>query len=120
MADHEIKQSDLLYDYIKFHIGLYLVTPASVALIGQALNIESCNAYRYGLGAMILIYLVAGTSASIFVANHLFAKWGDLDRWRDLGVRGEDWRRKFLHHYLYWIGLMVAIVGGVVSVVTGE
>jgi hypothetical protein len=116
MEDHELKQSDQLYDYIKFHIGLYLATPAGVALVGQALNIQCRLPYQFGLAVMILAYLIAGAFASAFVANYLFKRWESLERWRKLGREGDTLSRKFLHHYLCWFGLLFAVLGGACSV----
>lgn len=115
MPDPKLKQSDLLYDYIKFHIGLYLATPAGFALIGQALGIQCRLPYQIGLGLMVLAYLLAGAKASVFVAHYLFKKWDNLEPWKQLGTQGDVFWRKFFHHYLYWIGLVVAVIGGIFS-----
>jgi hypothetical protein len=105
-----LAQSDKLYDYIKFHLTMYLATPTALGIIGSALQIDKDSHFRVGLLGMIGANVIAGVSASWFLADHLFARWADMSRWYTLGEKGDDLLRKCLHHYLYWIGLGWAIV----------
>jgi hypothetical protein len=49
------EQFRLIYDYIKFHIGLYLSTPAVMALLADAFGVKKCPSFKYGLTGMIVL-----------------------------------------------------------------
>lgn len=111
MDEHKIKQSDLLYDYIKFHIALYLATPAGLALVGGALDLEDKFWYKVGLAVALLCNLIAGGFACCFISKHLFEKWYNFSKWKELGEQGASFWRKALHHWLYWVGLFSGLAG---------
>jgi hypothetical protein len=49
-------QLKLVYDYIKFHVGLYLATPAVLAVIADGLGVKKSPYFVAGLGAAIAAY----------------------------------------------------------------
>ena len=108
--DWKTKRSDTLYDYIKFHLGLYIATPTAYVLIGTSLGLTTQNAYIVGLMTLLATCLIAGIHASVFITDHLFEKWENLDRWHAMGEKSIDPKRRFLQHHLYWIGLILALI----------
>lgn len=109
------EQFKLIYDYIKFHIGLYLGTPAVVGLLGRSFSVDTEPAFRWGLGIMISIFFVAGSHAAWFMGVHVNEPWneGFLARFEDAAF---SLKRRLLHHWMYWAGL-VAGLGGLVTAV---
>lgn len=113
--DWKTIRSDKLYDYIKFHLGLYIATPPAYGLLGEALNLTSKGAYKVGLVILVGTCLVAGLHASIFVTRYLFGHWTDLKRWHDMGEKAMDPQRRFFQHHIYWIALISALLCLVVA-----
>lgn len=108
-------QLKLIYDYIKFHIGLYLSTPAVLALIADGLGVKQTLPFTAGIVAAMLFYLPAGIHAALFMARHVNDPWQD-------GYLGAFENKAFLptrrrmHHTLYWLGLTAGLVGLAVAV----
>lgn len=109
-------QLKLVYDYIKFHIGLYLSTPAVIGIIGKALNVDNEPIFRLGMLAMIAIFLVVGIHAAGFVGRHVLERWdhGSLARF---DAEAYTKKRIALHHVMYFVGLFTGVIGVAVSVV---
>jgi type III secretory pathway component EscR len=112
--ERELKHSDLLYDYIKFHLNLYIATPTVLAIIAAALGIAAHPDFQRGLACLIVVYFVAGIHASWTIASHINVDWNDDQKWASFGNKASSGWRRFVHHYLYWAGLAVAM-GGMVS-----
>ena len=106
-----LKHSDLLYDYIKFHLGLYLATPAALVVIGNALHVTDNSCFRVCILGLMAIYALAGAHASWTVASFVNVRWDDDHAWVSFGHLATSPIRRFIHHYLYWIGLAVGLVG---------
>ena len=105
----KLDQLKLVYDYVKFHIQLYLATPAVLVLVADGLQVKQDRIFTFGLIGMILVYLAAGIHAGLFMGRHVNdPRQGDfLKRFeQDAFSSG----RRFMHHSLYWLGL--AIGGG--------
>jgi hypothetical protein len=105
----KLDQLKLVYDYVKFHIQLYLATPAVLALVADGLQVKQDRIFTFGLIGMILVYLAAGIHAGLFMGRHVNDPRQDdfLKRFeQDAFSSG----RRFMHHSLYWLGL--AIGGG--------
>jgi hypothetical protein len=70
---------------------------------------------------MILIYIASGVSAGAFMGRYVNNDWikkGSLDPNGQLALliekfarEGFTWRRVIWHHYLYWLGLLVGLLG---------
>ncbi len=106
-----LKHSDLLYDYIKFHLGLYLATPTVVAIVATALGVQSDPSFQVGMASFVVIYFVAGVHASWTIASCVNVDWKTGDEWADLGKQASSIRRRFFHHYLYFVGLLLGLGG---------
>ena len=110
MDERELEQLKLISEYIKFHLGMYLATPPVLMIVAQGLKVENSRWWIGGLCTMILIYLVSGISAAWFMGTHINTRWSD-DRLTEFARAAYSVRRRVMHHWLYWIGLIVALTG---------
>jgi hypothetical protein len=112
-------QLKLVYDYIKFHIALYLATPTALALIADAFEVKRSKPFAIGLILSALIFLVAGLSAALFMGRHIIRPWQN-----DYLIKFEkdafSTCRVFFHHQLYWIGLLVGVLGLIWAIMTNH
>ena len=112
------EQLKLVYDYVKFHLGLYIGTPAALSFLAVALGVEKSRLFRATLFAVILILARAGVDAGLFMGRHINEKWqGDyLDRFESEAFND---RRRFMHHTLYWVALGLGLFGVLSSTMIG-
>ena len=68
-------QLKLVYDYIKFHIGLYIGTPAVIGLLGNTFKLLDREWFQWGLMVMICLYIITGAHAAWFMGKHVNVKW---------------------------------------------
>lgn len=110
-----VEQFKLIYDYIKFHIGLYLATPPVFSIVAESFGVKDKFWFQIGLGIMIVVYLVSGIHAGLFMGKYINEPWTDdfLDRAQD--DLFSNFRRN-MHHTLYWIGLLFGLVGLICSI----
>ena len=109
------EQLKLVYDYIKFHIGLYLATPAALGLIADGFGVKQTMPFVCGLAAAIVVYLVAGIHAGQFMSRQVNDPW-QSDYLRRFESEAFSSRRRFMHHVLYWVGLALGLAGLLVAV----
>jgi hypothetical protein len=112
--ERNLKHSDLLYDYIKFHLGLYIATPAVLAIVANALGIAIDPYFQKGMIGLIAVYFLAGVHASWTIGTRINVNWETDQNWAEFGKKAGSRVRRFMHHYLYWIGLILGL-GGIVS-----
>jgi hypothetical protein len=103
------EQMKLVYDYIKFHLGLYLATPPVFAIIVEAFGVKEIILFQIGLVGMIVIYVLSGVHASLFMGRFINTQWTaatleEFDR-----VAYTRSRRRW-HHTLYWVGLAIGVL----------
>lgn len=110
-----LKQFELVYDYIKFHMGLYLGTPPVIAILGESFDVQGSFWFRLGLGSMIAIYLVSGVSAALFMSKHINHQWKD-DFLKKFENTAFEPKRRLMHHGLYWTGLFISLIGFLIAV----
>jgi hypothetical protein len=103
-------QFKLIYDYIKFHIGLYLSTPAALALIADGLGVKQTTPFALGIIAAMGFYLPAGIHAALFMARNVNDPWQRdyVDRFEREAFSST---RRTMHHTLYWAGLTAGLGG---------
>jgi hypothetical protein len=108
-------QLKLVYDYIKFHIGLYIGTPAALSVIADALEVKKSGYFIVGLLVAIAIYIVAGIHAGLFMSRQINDPWQEnyLSRFE---AEAFSPTRRFMHHSLYWFGLAALVIGLLVAV----
>ncbi len=100
----------LLCDYIKFHIGLYVATPAVFAVIAKSLSVDGARSFLTGLTVLVALCFISGLHASWFMASRLNRSWqsGPSVDWE---ADAANPRRRFMQHYLFWFGLLAALAG---------
>ena len=105
-----LEQFKLVYDYIKFHMGLYLGTPAVVLIVAQGFGVTESGFVRASVLLMIGLYIVSGAHAGIFMGRHINTEWTSTafsDGFGEAYTRG----RRHWHHTMYWVGLSVGLLG---------
>jgi hypothetical protein len=117
VPSNRLKQFELIYDYIKFHIALYLGTPAVFVVVAEAFKVKTDQGFRGGLIAMIIIYLISGAHATWYIMGDYInvpwpANFPDDAKFEYLFT----WRRRFWHHHLYWAGIFCGVAGLIYSV----
>lgn len=103
-------QLQLIYDYIKFHIALYLATPPVFMVLAEGLQVKTLLPFKMGMVAMVIIYVLAGMHAGWFMGNHVNRQWAD-DYLREFQDEAFSPIRRFMHHWMYWAGLLVGAGG---------
>jgi hypothetical protein len=109
-------QLKLVYDYIKFHIGLYIGTPAALSVIADTLSVKQSGYFIVGLLVAIVIYIVAGIHAGLFMSRQINDPWQE-DYLTKFEKEAFSPRRRFMHHSLYWLGLTALVIGLILAVV---
>jgi hypothetical protein len=107
--ERDLKHSDVLYDYIKFHLGLYIATPPVLAIVATALGVANTAVFQKGMIALAAIYFLAGVHASWTIATYVNVGWETDQNWSDFGRQAGSSLRRLIHHYLYWIGLIFGL-----------
>jgi hypothetical protein len=118
------KSLELLYDYTKFHIGVYLTLSASYitvatvkipALKGSAEHLLAVNPCWMALA--VVCFLLAGLAAGIIVSSITqYAEGGsaefletEIGPWdaKRIHLRARYWT--YIEHTSFWVGLLAAI-----------
>ena len=104
-----LRQLELIYDYVKFHIGLYLATPPVVLIVSGSLGVHDRIGVKVGVLLMIAFYIVSGVHAGLFMGRNINRKWSSV---RLYAFEEDAFRfgRRFWHHWFYWIGLAAALL----------
>jgi hypothetical protein len=110
------EQFKLVYDYIKFHLGMYIATPPVIALLAEPFGVKESTCFKVCLGLMVAVYIVSGAHAGLFMGRFINEPW-DENILAEFDERAFTDRRRFMHHTLYWIGLGVGILGVILAVV---
>ncbi len=112
--ERRLEQLKLIYDYVKFHIGLYLATPAVFVVLAGGIEVETHDYFFVGLCSMIFVYLLAGGHAAWFMGNNINTKWkpGFLDTFEAAAFHKY---RRYIHHWLYWLGIAFGLLGLIAS-----
>jgi hypothetical protein len=116
IKDASFEQMKLVYDYIKFHIGLYLATPPVFVIIAESFEVKRLILFQAGLMGMIFIYGLSGANAGLFMGRYINTRWTaeTLDKFdRHAYTNG----RRNWHHTLYWIGLAIGVAGLIAATV---
>ena len=120
MSEHQVttqvteserrEQMKVVYDHIKFDIGLYIGTPAALAVVADGLQVKHSGVFATGLIVCIAVFLFAGLNAMQFMTKHFLGRWdeGYLERFEAEAFSG---RRMFLHHQMYWVGVSCGLIG---------
>ncbi|TQV86706.1 hypothetical protein [Aliikangiella coralliicola] len=117
---NEEKHADLLYDYIKFHLGLYISTPPVLAIIATALHVEEIEIFQLSMVALIIVYFIAGVHASRMITDYINVDWKGENKWAAFSLRANCRVRRFFQHYLYWVGLLIGLAGILFAKIQGS
>lgn len=108
-------QLKLIYDYVKFHIQLYVATPAVLVLVADGFGVKGEPIFFAFLVAALTCFLCAGISAGRFMGTHVNSRWTVkyLESFSDVAFL---MRRRHMHHSTYWAGLFLGALGIMLSV----
>jgi hypothetical protein len=106
---NDFEQMKLVYDYIKFHLGLYLATPPVFAIIAESFRVTELILFQIGLVGMIVIYVLSGAHAGLFMGRFINTQWttGTLEEFNRVAYTRS---RRLWHHTLYWVGLAIGLL----------
>ena len=113
----DLKSLELLYDYTKFHIGIYLTLTATyIALTTASINNEKLFEIRgYCVIAAILGFVVAGFAGGVIVSSITQCNCSSSQQFlnQPLGPYDFQWFYGLtwtqIEHTAFWIGLVAAI-----------
>lgn len=111
----KMEQFKLIYDYIKFHLGMYLATPPVIAIIAESFAAKDKHFFQIGLGLMIFIYLISGAHAGLFMSRYINDPW-TTDILKDFESGAFSPTRRNMHHTLYWLGLALSLIGLILAI----
>jgi hypothetical protein len=120
----EIEQVKQIYDYTKFHIGLYftlLTGLVALVTLSKKQNFEQSGKV---LLAIILLLLVGGVAGALVASRIVYGPWtkecfdlqasGFWRKWEKQLTRNSWWSWAdvclVIEHYAFWIALFVAII----------
>ena len=118
------KSLEMLYDYTKFHIGVYLtltasyITVATVKVSEQAgAKVQFLPANQYLMAIAVLAFLLAGFAGGVIVSSitqHVGGSSNDfleteIGPWnaKCIHALGRTWT--YIEHTSFWVGLLAAI-----------
>jgi hypothetical protein len=105
-----LQQYQLIYDYVKFHIGLYLGTPPVLVIMADGLGVSKEPWFVGATVISVVIFLASGIHAALFMSRWVNDKWtvGFLERFE---AEAFSRRRRRWHHTVYWLGLGIGLLG---------
>ena len=122
--DANLKKLELLYDYTKFHIGLYLVF-ASVYVTLATSKIGRKDAlpilHSTFVWFAVALFIVAGVAAGVIASSITQTRSNSADEFlkEKVGPWGADlfpariW--VYVEHTAFWLGLICALLSFVLS-----
>jgi hypothetical protein len=117
-GSQELEQLKIISEYIKFHIGLYLATPPVFVVLAEGLKVNCSMPWLVGLGIMLVFYTVSGISAGLFMGRFINHRWNQEFPLAEIARQAFSRRRRLLHHWFYWLGLLAGMVGLLVAFVS--
>jgi hypothetical protein len=107
LSKDPFEQMKLVYDYIKFHTGLYLATPPVFVIIAESFEVKTRILFQVGLVLMIIIYGISGAHAGFFMGRFINTKW-DEKTLSNFGANAYSNTRRNMHHPCIGLGLRLA------------
>jgi hypothetical protein len=120
LAASRQKSLDMLFDYTKFHIGLYLTLTASYIAAtsikseaGFALDIESKLFWP-----AVVCFMIAGLAGGVIASSITQSSARSSEQFLEERVGPWDWKKihfkariwTWLEHTAFWLGLIIAAV----------
>jgi hypothetical protein len=116
MNDSQLKN---LFDYTKFHIGMY-TTLTSALLAVLRFNQSSAQWLRICIVISLFCFLVAGACGGAIASNiPNFKTFADFEKdgLEVFGIRSLKYRNwAHFEHGFFWIGIVIAVVSIAISV----
>jgi hypothetical protein len=122
------KQLDRLYDYTKFHIGIYLSAAGGIAaLFGAAKGFEPLQAFIGNEDALFIsldFMVFAGMAGGIVASSTIECKtfeqfWSEPQGpYTFRFLRGQTWAA--IEHFCFWVSLLflaIAVVSGALEAI---
>jgi len=116
------KSLEMLYDYTKFHIGVYLTLTASYITVvtlkvsREGADVQFLSANQILMGLAIVCFLAAGVAAGVIASSITQCGGGnsreflqsEIGPWnaQRIHMPGLEWT--FLEHTSFWIGILTA------------
>jgi flagellar biosynthesis protein FliP len=80
-------------------------------LLAEGLAVEKTDPhFAWGIALMLFLYIVAGTHAGWFMGATINTRW-ESDSLEEFNERAFDPIRRFMHHWMYWAGVVVGLFG---------
>jgi hypothetical protein len=111
LSNYQLDQLKLLYDYIKFHIGLYVVTPPIVTKMAESLSVLSNGWTQLGLLFLLLTCVGSGALGGWFMTEFVNVDWSDAGRTELIKKLAFARWRRWGTHLPYYVGLAVSAIG---------
>lgn len=123
------KSLEMLYDYTKFHIGIYLTLTASYITVATVKVADAAGkqyqflpANQYLMTVAVLSFMLAGLAGGIIVSSITQRVGGssndfletEIGPWnaKCIRLRGRTWT--YIEHTSFWVGLIAAVISFVV------
>jgi hypothetical protein len=115
------KGLELLFDYTKFHIGLYLtLTAAYITVITASIDKKPLVALRsdFLFWAAVILFMIAGLAGGVIASSitqttaRSTRQFLELDigpwEWKLVHIKARTWT--WVEHTSFWIGLIAAVL----------
>jgi hypothetical protein len=119
-AAAQLKLLELLFDYTKFHIGLYLTLTASYIAIATVKVNEKflVKPQPYWLSLAIIAFIVAGLAGGVIASSITQCQCTSSQQFLNQPIGPWDWKTihfparvwTYIEHTSFWVGLLSAAI----------
>jgi hypothetical protein len=121
-TDQQIDQVKLIYDYAKFHIGLYATVNTALVAVLSFADKNFKEHYRGLFLIIFLCFLAAGIGGGLVASHIVYSQWDAQNVGKLLKGFFQPtlsspfkWTKFkwfiFLEHYAFWLGILVGLIG---------
>ena len=113
-VDHNLEQLKLLFDYTKFHIGLYSTIAGVLVAALATKHAETWRIYRWALASAIVAIVLAGLAGGVVAAS--LPSMTDTPKFWDasagpyssnlLTIR--QWT--YVEHTMFWAAVLLVLI----------
>jgi MFS family permease len=121
LTDNKIEQLKQIYDYAKFHIGLYATVSTALIAIMSFVSNEAKARYRNYFIAVLICFLMAGIGGGLVASHIAYTDWsspaasdmfagfttGTFENWHWSGYK----MASVVEHYFFWLGIIIGVIG---------
>ena len=119
-AAAKLKSLELLFDYTKFHIGLYLTLTASYIAIATVKVNENLllKLQPFWLWLAIIAFMVAGLAGGVIASSITQCQCASSQEFLGQAIGFLDWKAihfsarvwTYIAHTSFWVGLVSAVI----------